>query len=794
MRNISWIGLALAASAWAQQPPANPPAATAPGTIFKTETRLVPVDVVVQDKKGNYIHDLEQKDFKVWEDNKEQQIRNFSFEADPASPLAQQKKYLVLFFDLASMNNGDQIQARQAAVKFIDANAGPNRVMAVVNFGGSLQITQNFTDDIERLKAAATGVRTSAVTTSSAGGGGGPMLRASQFGRVSMLLSLRTMAKNLGEIPGRKTMVVFSSGFVVPDEMMSEVTAAIDACNRANVALYPVDVRGLTTNTMPFSPERGAVMMPGALRDAGLALAAWPTLRIAALFAPQAGRGSAGAGSAGAGGGASSGAGTGAGAGGGASSGGGVTRGGGGASPGSSIGGAPGGANSGIGGGSRSPGGSPTGSPSGRGGNIGGNPNGPGGGGGNNGNFGGRGNPNDRNQNQRLDPMNRRGIIPRFPDSASRNQQVLYMLADGTGGFVIANTNDLLGGLQKISKEQNEYYLLAYAPPESPEGSCHQIRVKLGKGSYNVRARSGYCNVKQVDLLSGKPVEKQLEGVLASADSGTLKAPPLQAPFFYTSTNTARVHVAMEIPTSAVKFEKVKGKQHTEISILGIAYRADGGIAAKFSDSVKRDFEDKKDAEKFTATPLRYENQFDVGSGEYTLKVAFSEGASAVGKLQAPLKIDPYDTAQFSMSSLALSSKFADLNASESLDEETLEGRTPMMVGKKRFDPAVIQRFKPSDTVAVYFEVYEPLLQEDNLSAPLKIAAVLRIVDRADNSEKMNSGGVEVTQYARKGNPVAPIALRLPIETLKGGAYTLEIKVVDSAGRTWTRSTDFALE
>ena len=72
--------------------------------------------------------------------------------------------------------------------------------------------------------------------------------------------------------------------------------------------------------------------------------------------------------------------------------------------------------------------------------------------------------------------------MPRFPETATTNQQLLYMLADGTGGFVIANTNDLLGGLQKISKDQNEYYLLAYAPPESVEGSCHTIRVKVNKG------------------------------------------------------------------------------------------------------------------------------------------------------------------------------------------------------------------------------------------------------------------------------------------------------------------------
>ena len=51
-------------------------------------------------------------------------------------------------------------------------------------------------------------------------------------------------------------------------------------------------------------------------------------------------------------------------------------------------------------------------------------------------------------------------------------QQALYALANGTGGFVIVNTNDLLSGMEKIGKEQNEYYILGYAPSRenpSPE-------------------------------------------------------------------------------------------------------------------------------------------------------------------------------------------------------------------------------------------------------------------------------------------------------------------------------------
>ena len=99
--------------AWAQQqstPPAQPaqtaqPAQGAePAAIFHTETRLVPVDVVVKDKKDNYVRDLTKKDFKVSEDGKEQEITTFSFGADPNAPASAQQRYLVLFFDNSTMN------------------------------------------------------------------------------------------------------------------------------------------------------------------------------------------------------------------------------------------------------------------------------------------------------------------------------------------------------------------------------------------------------------------------------------------------------------------------------------------------------------------------------------------------------------------------------------------------------------------------------------------------------------------------------------------------------------------
>src|SRR5277367_4167524 len=54
----------------AQAPAAQTPAASASGTVLRAESSVVRVDVVVTDKKGNYIHDLTSKDFHVFEDRK----------------------------------------------------------------------------------------------------------------------------------------------------------------------------------------------------------------------------------------------------------------------------------------------------------------------------------------------------------------------------------------------------------------------------------------------------------------------------------------------------------------------------------------------------------------------------------------------------------------------------------------------------------------------------------------------------------------------------------------------------
>ena len=87
-----------------------------------------------------------------------------------------------------------------------------------------------------------------------------------------------------------------------------------------------------------------------------------------------------------------------------------------------------------------------------------------------------------------------------------------------------SQTNDLAGAFAKIGKEQNEYYLIGYTPPDSPEGSCHKLRVKVDRGGTTVRARAGYCNARSNNVLAGSSIEKELESLPVSPAGG--RTPP----------------------------------------------------------------------------------------------------------------------------------------------------------------------------------------------------------------------------------------------------------------------------
>ncbi len=748
----------------AQQPPQPQQAPADPGLLIQTETRQVLVDAIVTDKKGNYITDLKAKDFRVQEDGKEQPINSFSFEADPANGSGR-THYLVLLFDNTSMNTGDQAVARQAAAKFIDTNAGPDRMMEVVNYGGAVKVEQKFTADAERLKAVVNGIQFAAISTTAVGASPA----AADFAVTAMLESLRTVAKGLGSIPGRKILVLFTAGFTLSSERVSEATATINECNKANVAIYPVDVRGLSTGGF----GKASLQAPRSLRPQAAPQASRDSVFKTVAFVPAPPFAAQAKGGGGASGGAAGG--TGASGGGSRPSSGSTPSTGGNSTSTTGRGGsaAPAGAGANLPGAGACPTATTT-------------PNGA---------------PIAQMPNSNTSAAcATRNLIPKVPDTATPNQQIMFLLADGTGGFVIHDSNDLLGGLQKIGKEQNQYYLLGYTPPDARQGSCHVLHVKVDRGGTEVRARTGYCSAKPMDVLSGNPVEKTLEAKIAAGQAGPLaqagpQSASMRLPFFFDSPNVARVNVAMEFPATGLKFEKKKDAQHAEVNFLGVAYTPEGTVAARFSDVLRLDYASKEEADLAKKQPLHYENQFDIASGKYTFKLVFSEGGDNFGKLEMPLEVDSFKSDQFAVSGLALSKEYhrtAEMGAA--LDAALIEDKKPLIADAVQVVPTGSSTFAKSDLAILYVELYEPLLASADNKNPPAVGLQMRVLDRKTGEEKANTGLVRLEPPPPLGNSVIPLAERMPVSKLGPGSYRLEVTAADSAGQSAKRTADFDIQ
>jgi VWFA-related protein len=85
-------------------------------------------------------------------------------------------------------------------------------------------------------------------------------------------------------------------------------------------------------------------------------------------------------------------------------------------------------------------------------------------------------------------------------DSRIRETQWdLQVVSGQTGGFAIVNSNDFIGGFQRILADQRGYYLIGYQPDagtiDETGNTFRKIKIKVKRKGLSVRTRSGFYGV-----------------------------------------------------------------------------------------------------------------------------------------------------------------------------------------------------------------------------------------------------------------------------------------------------------
>ncbi|MEP6900745.1 MAG: VWA domain-containing protein [Actinomycetota bacterium] len=358
--SIFWLLFSFAVS-FSQTPTVNPtPIPAGDNDVVKITTTLIQLDVTVTDKNGKIVTDLKPEDFEVFENDRKQTITNFLFinsvsekqaaqssipnKIDAPIPTVQLRpeqvrRTIALVVDDLGLSFESIHAVQKALKKFVDEQMQPNDLVAIIRTGSGVGSLQQFTSDKNLLYAAIEKIRWNPIGRAGVGtftpieptlqeliqantsipsrAGSKTSIMDDQVqaekDRITVFNELREdlftvgtlgainfVVKGMNDLPGRKSIMLFSDGFsyctktdtkkdatrcTKMEEVLKQLT---DLCNRASVTIYTQDARGLTPTgltvqdvpaSLPNSLQQGLRTRSDELQDKqqGLAFLAQET-------------------------------------------------------------------------------------------------------------------------------------------------------------------------------------------------------------------------------------------------------------------------------------------------------------------------------------------------------------------------------------------------------------------------------------------------------------------------------------------------------------------------------------
>lgn len=285
-------------------------------------------------------------------------------------------------------------------------------------------------------------------------------------------------------------------------------------------------------------------------------------------------------------------------------------------------------------------------------------------------------------------------------------QGVMMDLATSTGGFLIANTNDLRVGVRRIAEDISDYYEVAYSPPPHPyDGRFHAITVKVLRRGASVQARSGYFAFPP---MGGAPVFTYEVPLLKALQNQTAAGRPnyhVATLHFGYSPAGLQYRLMMTVPLSHFTFtDDAKNKVYrAHFVLLALVKNEQGQVVQKFS----RDFSMDGPEDRLLAvknSEVLFRRDFRVPPGRYALETVAYDVDTQKSTIERYVLVAPQKTANVSLSSVSVIERLEPLKPDQSAPDGLFQYNSMEVV------PNIDQPIRKTSGagVPIYFVVYVP--------------------------------------------------------------------------------------
>lgn len=208
----------------------------------------------------------------------------------------------------------------------------------------------------------------------------------------------------------------------------------------------------------------------------------------------------------------------------------------------------------------------------------------------------------------------------------SEQGRVLADFASGTGGTFFHNRNDVDEGMREAVAAPALSYLLGFSPQNMKvDGHFHNLKVSLtGKQKYSLQARNGYYAPKTI-ADPGEAAKREIQEAIFSQEEMHDVPVDLQTQFFKKDAATARLSVLSHFDLKGIRFHKLEGRNHDNLTIATAIFDENGNFVAGGEKTVEMKLLDTT-YNRLSRSGLTLKSSYDVKPGSYLVRLVVRDG------------------------------------------------------------------------------------------------------------------------------------------------------------------------
>jgi VWFA-related protein len=207
-------------------------------------------------------------------------------------------------------------------------------------------------------------------------------------------------------------------------------------------------------------------------------------------------------------------------------------------------------------------------------------------------------------------------------------QNAMAELAEDTGGFFIANTNDFRMPLRRAEEEIDSYWEVNYTPRHVEyDGRFRKIEVRTLRAGLVIQSRSGYFALPPAGAVKGAVILQPFEVPLLKALGSSSLPRDLEfrarAVAMHSGAGTVQGALVVEVPLNQIEFhaDGANGVERGQIGILALVRNAKGDVVRKMARDLPFEAPPGQ-LETVRGGNFVFTDEFAVPPGRYTVEVA----------------------------------------------------------------------------------------------------------------------------------------------------------------------------